>query len=332
MNKKRSLMRRAFLAAVLSSSALLVPVAHAEGPDGYPHGPVTIIVPFVPGGATDVIARNVAEALRTRWGKNVLVENKPGASGVIGTEYVARARPDGHTLLLGTQTALAVTPVLSKTLRYNVEKDFTPISLLVTTPLVLLASEKAGASTASDLIRMLKDKPGKYSYGTSGIGTSQHLTALLFLNQINADALHVPYKGAGQFLVDIAGGQLDMGFDNMGTALAIAKQGKARALALTGLTRSPREPNLPTLAESGVPGFEAVTWLGLLAPGGMSGPLTRYLNDEVTAVLNDPAFQQKLAAQGFTPRPMSSDEFKKYIKSETERFAYVIRKNGVVVE
>ena len=330
------MIRIACSAAVLAASTLAIVLstsaARADGPDGYPRSTVTIIVPFVPGGATDVVARLLAEALRVRWNKPVIVDNKAGASGEIGTAYVAKAKGDGLTLLLGTQTALAVSPTLSRSIAYSVDKDFTPISLLVTTPLVLLASEKSGAKTAIELIRMLKEKPGKLSYGTSGIGTSQHLTALLFLNQLGAEAVHVPYKGSGQFLLDIAGGQLDFGFDNAATAIAISRQGKANALAVTGLSRYPPEPNLPTVAQAGLPNFEAVTWLGLLGPGGLTPALTAWLNQEVVAVLNDPAFQGKLSAQGFTTRPMLPAEFKQYIKSETERFANVIRKNGVVVE
>ena len=322
----------ALLAVPMLAVALSASTARADGPEGYPRSTVTIIVPFVPGGATDVVARLLAEALRVRWNKPVIVDNKAGASGEIGTAYVAKARSDGLTLLLGTQTALAVSPTLSKSIAYNVEKDFTPISLLVTTPLVLLASEKSGAKNADDLFRLLKERPAKLSYGTSGIGTSQHLTALLFLNQLGAEAVHVPYKGSGQFLLDIAGGQLDFGFDNAATALALSRQGKVTALAVTGLARYPLEPGLPTLSQAGLPNFEAVTWLGLLGPGGLPPALTAWLNQEVVAVLNETAFQGKLSAQGFTTRPMLPAEFKQYIKSETERFANVIRKNGVVVE
>lgn len=324
--------RGALFAAALFAMAFAASTARADGPDGYPRGTVTIIVPFVPGGATDVVARQLAEALRIRWNKPVIVDNKAGASGEIGTAYVSKAKADGLTLLLGTQTALAVSPTLSKSIAYSVDKDFTPISLLVTTPLVLLASEKSGAKTAADLFRLLKEQPGKLSYGTSGIGTSQHLTALLFLNQLGAEAVHVPYKGSGQFLIDLAGGQLDFGFDNAATGIAMSRQGKVNALAVTGLSRYPLEPGLPTIAQAGIPNFEAVTWLGLLAPGGLPPVLTAWLNQEVVAVLNDPAFQGKLAAQGFTPRPMQAAEFKQYIKSETDRFANLIRKNGVVVE
>jgi tripartite-type tricarboxylate transporter receptor subunit TctC len=313
--------------------AVLTPLAaHATGPGGFPSGPVTIVVPFVPGGATDVVGRQLADALTQRWGQAVVVENRAGASGVSGTAYVAKAKADGRTLLLGTQTALAVTPLLLKTMPYDVAKDFTPISLLVTTPLVLLASEKSGVTSAADLVKTMKAQPGKLSYGTSGIGTSQHLTTLLFLNRVGAEAVHIPYKGTGQFLTDMAGGQIDFGFDNMGTAVAIAKQGRAKALAITGLTRSALEPSLPTLAESGVPGFEAVTWLGLLAPAGLPEPVAAYINHEIVAVLADPAFDKKLVAQGFTPRPMQMQEFRDYIRAETDRFAALIKKNGVAIE
>ncbi|WP_245152382.1 Bug family tripartite tricarboxylate transporter substrate binding protein [Allopusillimonas soli] len=326
----RIIKRFASCAAVIACTAFSSG-AIAQAPQGYPAGPVSIIVPFVPGGATDALGRLLAQALNERWKTPVVVENKPGASGVIGTDYVAKAQPDGLTLLLGTQTALAVTPSL-KSLSYNVKTDFTPISLLVTTPLLLLASDKIEAKSASALINDLKSNPEKYSYGTSGVGTSQHLTTLLFLDAIGAKALHVPYKGTGQFLVDLAGGQIDMAFDNLGTALGASKQDAIQALAITGSTRSPLAPEIPTLAESGIPNFEAVTWLGLLAPAGLSKPVVDYLNSEVVAVLNDPKFKEKLSAQGMTPRPMSSSQFREFIDAENIRFANVIKKNNVVVE
>lgn len=307
------------------------PSSFVQAAENYPQRPVTIVVPFVPGGATDVIGRLLATSLGERWNQSVVVENKPGASGAIGTAYVGNAPADGYTLLLGTQTALAVTPNL-KEMNYNVETDFTPISLLVTTPLLLISSDSLDAKNATEMVKLLKSNSGKYSYGTSGIGTSQHLTTLLFLNELETEALHVPYKGAGQFLVDLAGGQLDFAFDNIGTALGASKQKNVRALAVTGLERSPLAPEIPTLAESGLPGFEATTWLGLLAPGGMSDPLTERLNKEVVQVLNDPEFKEKLSTHGFTPRAMTSGEFKDYISSETQRFATVIKNNKVVIE
>ena len=235
-------------------------VVPQTGPGGYPQGGrVAIVVPFAPGGATDIVARLMADELGKRWGTAVVVENKAGAGGGIGTEAVARAKPDGYTLLLGTQTALSVNPSLLKKLSYNVDKDFAPVTQLASTPLVLLASNKSGASSVQELVAAIKSKPDAVSYGTSGQGTSQHLTMLMMLNRIGAKAVHVPYKGSSQSMVDLAGNQIDMQFDNMTTALAFAKNGQAKALAVTSATRSPLRPDLPTLAESGVPGFEAVT-------------------------------------------------------------------------
>ena len=314
--------------ATVANLALTGPVA-AVGPDGYPTRPVTIVVPFAPGGATDIIGRLVADELGRRWKATVLVENRAGAGGAIGTEQVARAKPDGSTLLLGTQTALAVSPSLVEKLPYNVQADFTPVTLLASTPLVLLAGSASGAVTAQQLIAMIKAKPGAMSYGTSGNGTSQHLTTEMFLNAIGAKALHVPYKGSSASLVDLAGGQIDMQFDNMATALAFSKSGKARALAVTSARRSDLAPELPTLAESGLAGFETSTWLGLLAPSGMAPALVAFLNSEVVAVLNSAEVKTKLAAQGFEPRPMTSAAFKNYIQDETAKFAVLIKSNGI---
>ena len=293
---------------------------------------VMIVVPFAPGGATDIIARLLADELGKRWGTAVVVDNKAGAGGGIGTEFVARAKGDGLTLLLGTQTALSVNPSLMKKISYDVDKDFAPITQLASTPLVLLASNKSGARTVQELIAQLKVKPDALSYGSSGNGTSQHLTTLMLLNRINAKAVHIPYKGSSQSLTDLAGGQIDLQFDNMTTALAFAKNGQANALALTSLVRSELQPELPTLAESGLPGFEAVTWLGLLAPAATPPAIVAYLNKEVLAVLGTPTVNAKLLAQGFTPKPMSPEGFKKFIRDETVKFADLIKTNSITVE
>ena len=319
---------------VLLAALLVMPVAFAQtSPPPFPAGGrVTIVVPFAPGGATDIIARLLADELGKRWGTAVVVDNKAGAGGGIGTEFVARAKGDGLTLLLGTQTALSVYPSLMKKISYDVDRDFAPITQLASTPLVLLASNKSGARTVQELVALLKAKPDALSYGTSGNGTSQHLTALMLLNRINAKAVHIPYKGSSQSLSDLAGNQIDMQFDNMTTALAFAKNGQAKALAVTSLDRSELQPDLPTLAESGVPGFEAVTWLGLLVPAATPPAVVAYLNREVLAVLGTSAVNAKLLAQGFTPKPMAPDAFKKFIRYETIKFAELIKVNAITIE
>ena len=333
MFKLLTLLKSTLLAALFAVPAAYAQTTPAPAPSAFPAGGrVTIVVPFAPGGATDIIARLLADEMGKRWGTAVVVDNKAGAGGGIGTEFVARAKGDGLTLLLGTQTALSVNPSLMKKISYDVDKDFAPITQLASTPLVLLASNKSGARTVQELVALLKAKPDALSYGTSGNGTSQHLTALMLLNRTNAKAVHIPYKGSSQSLADLAGNQIDMQFDNMTTALAFAKNGQAKALAVTSLVRSELQPDLPTLAESGVPGFEAVTWLGLLAPAATPPAVVAYLNKEVLAVLGTPAVNAKLLAQGFTPKPMSPEAFKKFIRDETIKFAELIKVNAITIE
>lgn len=331
---KRRRVLSALKAAVLGASlGSVAAFAQTAGPQGYPHTDrVVIVVPFAPGGATDIIGRLIADELGKRWGTAVVVENKAGAGGGIGTEYVARAKPDGYTLLLGTQTALAVNPHLLKKISYDVEKDFAPITELADTPLVLLASKKSGARNVQELVAAIKAKPDAVSYGTSGNGTSQHLTTLMMLERIGAKAVHVPYKGSSQSLVDLAGNQIDMQFDNMATALAFAKNGQATALAVTSRKRTPLQPDLPTLDEAGVPGFEAVTWLGLLAPAGTPAPVVSFLNKEVVAVLKSEGVKERMAAQGFSPRPMTADAFRQFIREETVKFSNLIKANNLAID
>lgn len=336
---KHHVSKRAFtlLAATLVAAGALPALAQspasADKPANYPgDARVSIVVPFAPGGATDIIGRLIADELAKRWGTPVIVENKAGAGGGIGTEFVARAKPDGTTLLLGTQTALAVNPSLLKKIPYDTERDFAPITQLANTPLVLLASNKSGAKTVQELIAAIKAKPDALSYGTSGNGTSQHLTTVLMLNRIGGKAIHVPYKGSSQSLTDLAGNQIDMQFDNMATALAFAKGGKATALAVTSTTRSELAPELPTLAEAGVPNFAAATWLGLLAPAGTPPAIVNYLNREVVAILESPAIKARLAAQGFVPKPMAPQAFASFIKDETAKFAELIKANNISVD
>ena len=327
-----TLTRRGTLLGLALAAAALTTPTQAQ-PAGYPQtGRVVIVVPFAPGGATDIIGRLVADELGKRWGTAVVVDNKAGAGGGIGTEFVARAKPDGYTLLLGTQTALSVNPHLIKKLSYDVDKDFAPITQLASTPLVLLAGNKSGAKTVQELVAAIKAKPDAISYGTSGNGTSQHLTTLMLLNRIGGKAVHIPYKGSSQSLIDLAGNQIDMQFDNMTTALAFARNGQAKALAVTSLVRTDLQPDLPTLAESGVPGFEAVTWLGLLAPSGTPADVVTYLNKEVVAVLESPPVKARMAAQGFTPKPMTAQGFRSFITEETRKFGELIKANNITIE
>jgi tripartite-type tricarboxylate transporter receptor subunit TctC len=289
-------------------------------------------VPFPAGGTTDILARAVAQKLSETWGQQVIVDNRPGAGGNIGSELVAKAPPDGYTLLMGTVGTHAINPSLYAKMPYDHVKDFVPVILVAGVPNVLVVNPSLPINSVQELIAYGKANPNKLNFASSGNGTSIHLSGELFRTMTGVQMTHVPYKGSSPALTDLIGGQVQLMFDNLPSSLQFIKAGKLRALAVTSLARSQALPDLPTLAESGLPGFEASSWFGVLAPAGTPADIVAKLNGAVAAWLASPAAKEQLAAQGAIAAGGSPDAFVKHIADESAKWAKVVKASGAHVD
>jgi len=297
----------------------------------YPDKPVRIVVPYPPGGPTDIVARLVAVKLSEQMGQPFLIENKGGGGGNPGAEYVARSAPDGYTLVVAT-TAHAINPSLFSKLNYQLLKDFSPISQLTGGPLVIVANPALAANNLPELIALAKSKNGGLNYASSGNGQSTHLSAELFNAMAGVKMVHIPYKGSAPALTDVMGGQADLMFDTMLSAMPHVKGGKLKALAVTSAQRSVAAPELPTVAESGLPGYEAIAWNGLLAPSGTPKAVVARLNAEIKKVLAQPDVRQRIEAQGFAPSWNTPEAFENFMKAEVDKWAKVVKVSGAKVD
>jgi tripartite-type tricarboxylate transporter receptor subunit TctC len=319
-----SLLRAALGCVLLFSAAL-------AGAQGFPSRPVRIIVPFPAGGTTDILARQLAGELTTKWGVAVVVDNKAGASGMIGSEQLVQSAPDGHTLML-TATHHVINPGLYKKLKYDTLGDFTSIALIATVPNVLLVTPTLPVKTVQELIRYAKDKPGALSFGSTGIGGANHLAGEMFKAQMGIEATHVPYKGAAPALNDLLGGQIPMMFDSLPGVIQQVRAGKLRALGITSLKRAAAAPDIPTLDESGVKGFDANAWFGFYAPGNLAPGLAQRLNADVVEALRTPRLRALFAEQGADAGSMSQMEFTRYVADEMQKWGKVIASANVKAE
>ena len=318
-------MIRTILAAVLLS-------AGAALAQGYPVKPLRLIVPLVPGGNQDIMARAVAEEVAKGLGQQIVVENRPGQSAIIGTVAVAKSPPDGYTLL-SVSTTFARVPAVVKSAGYDAAADFTGVSLICRIPQLLVVNAGVPANSAQELIALAKAKPGALSFATSGNGSTGHVAAELFMKMTGARMLHVPYKGNAQSLVDVMGGQVTMMFDQVSTSAAHVRSGKLRALGVTTLTRSPLFPDLPTLDEQGLTGFNDVTWNGYVAPAGTPRAVLARLHAEIEKAVSQPEFRKRWLERGIeTGASASPDEFSAYVKSEADAFAKLAREAGIKAE
>jgi len=321
---------RNFLAGALACLlGVLAGPAHAQA--DYPSRPITMVVPFSPGGVADIMARVVANGMTEALGQPAVVENKAGADGNIGAGYVAAAPADGYTLLVGPASTNAINPVLHKNLKFDARKDFVAIANLATVPNVLvLGPGRLKAGTVTGLIAELKQ--GDYSFASGGVGGSQHLSAELFKAMTRTRILHVPYKGGNAQMTDLLAGRVDMMFCNLPVCLPFIKSGKLKALGVTTKERSALLPDVPTIAEAGVPGYAVEGWFGLFAPTGTPAAVVDRLNAAVVKIMNDPKTRELLVAQGATPSREDAGQFGAYVREEQQRWARVIHDAGISVD
>jgi tripartite-type tricarboxylate transporter receptor subunit TctC len=327
--------RRTLLAAGLLATC--APLAFAQA--GWPTKPVRIVVPFPAAGTTDILARALAPELQKVFGQPFVIDNKPGAGGNLGATEVAKAAPDGHTLLMGTVGTHAINPAVYPRMPYDHVKDFAPVTLVAGVPNVLVVNpanaQKYGIGSVADLVRYAKANPGKLNYASSGNGTSIHLSGELFKSMTGTYMLHFPYRGSGPALIDLMGGNMDLMFDNLPSSLPHIKSGKLKALAVTSAARSVALPDAPTVAEAGGPAlkdFEASSWFGLFAPAGTPAEIVGRIQQETAKALATPAMKERLQSQGAIPSGMSSADYARFVAAETAKWAQVVKVSGAKVD
>jgi len=298
----------------------------------WPKQSIRIIVTFTPGGAPDILARVLAESWQQNLGVPVLVENRPGYGGNIGADLVAKSEPDGYTLLIGTVGIHAINGALYEKMSFDPVKDFTPISFLASTPNVLIVNKKLGVNNLHELIELAKAKPNELTFGSSGIGTSLHMSGELFKEIAGVQIRHIPYKGRAQSLPDLLSGRISMLFDNLSSSLALIKAGEVQALGVTTLKRSQAAPEIPTLAEQGLTGFEAVSWFSLMAPANLPPSIQKRLNQMVRQTLSNPDVKSRLLAGGLEPAPGSPRDLSRLIALEANKWGRVVKQSGAKLE
>jgi tripartite-type tricarboxylate transporter receptor subunit TctC len=318
--------RRALVLAAL----LAAPFAWAQS--SYPDRPVRLVVPFPPGGGSDFMGRAIQARLSERLKQPVVIDNRGGAGGTLGTDVAAKAPADGYTLVLGSVATHAIAPALYPKLPYDPVKDFVAVAPIGSMPHILVVHPSLGVSTAQELISLVKARPDQANYASAGSGSVGHLTVELFKSMAGLRMQHIPYKGSGPALADLAGGQVKIMFDTLPTGLPLVKAGTLRGLAVSGSTRASAAPQIPTLAEAGVPGFEVLGWYGVFAPAGTPPEIVRRLNAEISAITSQPDFRAQMQGQGADPMAATPQEFAAYLRAEVGKWGKVVRDSGARVE
>ena len=320
-----------FRLLALLAAALALP-CHDAVAQAYPAKPIRIIVPSPPGDGSDLMARAIGDKLSLAWNTPVVVDNRMGAGGRVGAEAAAKAAPDGYTLIMGNAGSHGINAALYADLPYDIERDFAPVTQVMRSPNVLVVSPALPAANVRELIALFKANPGKYSYGSGGNGSSAHLSAELFKSMAGVDVVHVPYKGASPALTDVIAGRVVMFIGNLPPAMPHIKSGNVRALAVTTAQRSALVPDIPTLAESGLPGFETVAWFGLFAPAGTPKPIVDKLQAEVARIVREPDIRERIAALGGEPVGDSPEAFSAIVKGDVAKWKKVVRDADVHVD
>jgi len=316
----------------LIAAALLALAGAAVAQGAYPARPVTLVVPFPPGGGTDTGARIVAQKLGTKWGQTVIVENKGGAAGMIGADMVAKAKPDGYTLLMGNIGTQAINPSLYKKMPYDAGTAFVPIALVAELPLAMMVNPAVPAKTAREFIALAKSQPGKLSYSSSGAGGAPHLAAEMFKEATGTFIVHVPYRGGGPAIGDLLAGHVQLSFMTVLEASGHIKAGKLRALAVTGSQRVPALPEVPTLAEAALPGFNSISWIGVLAPAGTPREIVDKVSSDIREVVASDDVKLKLIELGAVPAGTTPAQFQALIASDRKRYEQVIKDKKITVD
>jgi tripartite-type tricarboxylate transporter receptor subunit TctC len=318
------------IVSLMFSFIILLPasVGMTSAQDAFPARPVHVLVPFAPGGAVDIVARTLGDELSSRWGRAVVVENRPGAGGVVASEALAKAAPDGYTLII-VATGHALNPHLYAKLPYDLFNDFTPLSLIGTSPNMLLVRADSPIKTLADLLAAARERPGQISYGHAGNGTSPHLAGELLKYMAKIDITPIPYKGGAPALTDLIGGHIPMTFNNIPESIAQIRAGSVRPLGMTTATRSPVLPEVPTIAESGVPGFDTGVWWGLLGPAGLPADIKAKLARDCSEAVNTPTVKARLLALGATPIGSTGEDFAALIRSDYEKWGPIIKAAGI---
>jgi tripartite-type tricarboxylate transporter receptor subunit TctC len=317
-------------AAIVTGAALLFSVT-VQG-QSYPTKPVRLIVPFTPGGGTDIATRIIAPKLSERFGQQTFVDNRAGAAGSIGTDATVKSAPDGYTLLVGSTSEIGISPSLYSKLPYDVLRDLVPVAPLASTPMVLVVPPSLPVNTASDLVKLARARPGEINYASAGAGTGNHMWSELFRYLTKTNIVHVPYKGASLAQTDVMAGQVQMMFTTLPAATPFVKAGRLKALAVSSAQRAPTMPGIPTMAESGVAGFEVVYWYGFFAPAATPKDILARIHSDTAAVLRLPEIVSSLSTQGLQPLSKSQEEFAAFIRSEMEKWAVVVKASGAKVD
>ena len=321
---------RKSLGLIIAGILALVSVA-AAADDPYPSKPLRIIVQFGAGTSTDIVARIVGQKLSESLGQSVVIEIKVGAGGILGTELAAKAKPDGYTIVMAVSSVFGIDPTLYAKLPFDVLRDFTPITMLVTVPQTLVVPQ-GGPKTVRELVEQARAHPGQLGYASLGVGSTNQLTTVMFASTVGIDLIHVPFKGSAEAATQVIGGTVPMMFDALPAVLTPVRAGKLRALALSSAKRSPLVPDVPTLAEAGYPGIEALGWIGMAAPAGTPTAIIDRLNHEIAAILHDPEVRPRLEEMGFTPLGDSPQASRKFIEDEIVKWGKAVRDSGAKVE